>query len=188
MPADAVVLTQNRLLVDSSMLTAESEAALVPEALLPTVMLSLALGPEQMSKRQIRVRNLEAVETLGSTGWHPPRRFPPVAVGGASGAALIAIVFAHTANVFACRSSSRPLWGCVVTLGSMRPLWGCVVTLGSMPILLAVEPWINACGPFVGRDWPNCADARCLGLSSRDYRQLRQQRSKPWPARARGGV
>ena len=39
--------------------------ALVPEALLPTVTLSLAWGSEQMAKRQILVRNLEAVETLG---------------------------------------------------------------------------------------------------------------------------
>jgi magnesium-transporting ATPase (P-type) len=41
--------------------------ALVPEALLPTVTLSLAWGSEQMAKRQVLVRNLEAVETLGST-------------------------------------------------------------------------------------------------------------------------
>ena len=41
--------------------------ALVPEALLPTVTLSLAWGSEQMAKRNILVRNLEAVETLGST-------------------------------------------------------------------------------------------------------------------------
>ncbi|GAA4369694.1 cation-translocating P-type ATPase [Agromyces bauzanensis] len=41
--------------------------ALVPEALLPTVTLSLAWGSEQMAKRRILVRNLEAVETLGST-------------------------------------------------------------------------------------------------------------------------
>lgn len=41
--------------------------ALVPEALLPTVTLSLALGSERMARRRILVRNLEAVETLGST-------------------------------------------------------------------------------------------------------------------------
>lgn len=41
--------------------------ALVPEGLLPTVTLSLALGSERMARRRILVRNLEAVETLGST-------------------------------------------------------------------------------------------------------------------------
>ncbi len=41
--------------------------ALVPEALLPTVTLTLAWGAEQMAKRQVLVRHLEAVETLGST-------------------------------------------------------------------------------------------------------------------------
>jgi magnesium-transporting ATPase (P-type) len=41
--------------------------ALVPEALLPTVTLSLAWGAEQMAKRQVLVRHMEAVETLGST-------------------------------------------------------------------------------------------------------------------------
>ena len=40
--------------------------ALVPEALLPTVTLSLAWGAEQMAKRQVLVRHMEAVETLGS--------------------------------------------------------------------------------------------------------------------------
>ena len=41
--------------------------ALVPEALLPTVTLSLAWGAEQMAHRNVLVRNLDAVETLGST-------------------------------------------------------------------------------------------------------------------------
>nr|WP_297429454.1 cation-transporting P-type ATPase [uncultured Actinotalea sp.] len=41
--------------------------ALVPEALLPTVTLSLAWGSEQMARRNVLVRSLDAVETLGST-------------------------------------------------------------------------------------------------------------------------
>ena len=41
--------------------------ALVPEALLPTVTLSLAWGAEQMARRGVLVRHLDAVETLGST-------------------------------------------------------------------------------------------------------------------------
>lgn len=41
--------------------------ALVPEALLPTVTLTLAWGAEQMARRNVLVRGLEAVETLGST-------------------------------------------------------------------------------------------------------------------------
>ncbi|WP_225753408.1 cation-transporting P-type ATPase [Actinotalea sp. Marseille-Q4924] len=41
--------------------------ALVPEALLPTVTLSLAWGSEQMARRRVLVRSLDAVETLGST-------------------------------------------------------------------------------------------------------------------------
>ena len=40
--------------------------ALVPEALLPTVTLALAWGAEQMAHRNVLVRTLDAVETLGS--------------------------------------------------------------------------------------------------------------------------
>ena len=40
--------------------------ALVPEGLLPTVTLSLAMSAQRMASRNALVRNLEAVETLGS--------------------------------------------------------------------------------------------------------------------------
>ena len=41
--------------------------ALVPEALLPTVTLALAVGAQRMAERNALVRRLESVETLGST-------------------------------------------------------------------------------------------------------------------------
>jgi Ca2+-transporting ATPase len=41
--------------------------ALVPEGLLPTLTLSLAMGARRMAERGALVRDLEAVETLGST-------------------------------------------------------------------------------------------------------------------------
>ena len=41
--------------------------ALVPEGLLPTVSLSLAVGAQRMARRHALVRRLEAVQTLGST-------------------------------------------------------------------------------------------------------------------------
>ncbi len=63
----AISLLIGRPLEDGFIFAIGVTVALVPEALLPTVTLSLAWGAEQMARRQILVRNLEAVETLGST-------------------------------------------------------------------------------------------------------------------------
>jgi calcium-translocating P-type ATPase len=52
---------------DSFLFSIGVAVALVPEGLLPTVTLSLAMGAQRMAGRSGLVRNLEAVETLGST-------------------------------------------------------------------------------------------------------------------------
>jgi len=62
-----LTLLIGRPLPDAFVLAIGVTVALVPEALLPTVTLALAWGAERMAKRQVLVRSLEAVETLGST-------------------------------------------------------------------------------------------------------------------------
>ena len=52
---------------DSFLFSIGVAVALVPEGLLPTVTLSLAMGAQRMAARNGLVRNIEAVETLGST-------------------------------------------------------------------------------------------------------------------------
>ena len=51
----------------SIMLAIGVTVALVPEGLLPTVTLSLAIGAQRMAQHNALVRHLDAVETLGST-------------------------------------------------------------------------------------------------------------------------
>ena len=54
-------------LTDALLFAIGVTVALVPEGLLPTVTLSLAMGAQRMAKRNALVRRLESVETLGST-------------------------------------------------------------------------------------------------------------------------
>ena len=54
-------------LVDSFILALGMIVAFVPEGLLPTVSLSLAMGVQRMAKRHALIKKLSAVETLGCT-------------------------------------------------------------------------------------------------------------------------
>lgn len=54
-------------LTDALLFAIGVTVALVPEGLLPTVTLSLAMSAQRMAKRNALVRRLESVETLGST-------------------------------------------------------------------------------------------------------------------------
>ena len=54
-------------LADAFLFALGVTVALVPEGLLPTVSLSLAMGAQRMAARGALVRRLESVETLGST-------------------------------------------------------------------------------------------------------------------------
>ena len=63
----AISLLVGRPIQDGFVFAIGVTVALVPEALLPTVTLSLAWGAEQMARRQVLVREAGAVETLGST-------------------------------------------------------------------------------------------------------------------------
>lgn len=63
----AVALTMGTPPADGFVFAIGVTVALVPEGLLPTVTLSLAMGAGRMASRHALVRHLEAVETLGST-------------------------------------------------------------------------------------------------------------------------
>ena len=62
-----ITLITGRPLTDALVFGIGVTVALVPEALLPTVTLTLAWGAERMARHRVLVRRLEAVETLGST-------------------------------------------------------------------------------------------------------------------------
>lgn len=62
-----VVLALHTSLAEGFVFAIGVTVALVPEGLLPTVTLSLAVGAQRMARRDGLVRRLESVETLGST-------------------------------------------------------------------------------------------------------------------------
>ncbi|MEZ5406596.1 MAG: cation-transporting P-type ATPase [Acidimicrobiales bacterium] len=62
-----VVLALHTSLAEGFVFAVGVTVALVPEGLLPTVTLSLAVGAQRMARRDGLVRRLESVETLGST-------------------------------------------------------------------------------------------------------------------------
>jgi magnesium-transporting ATPase (P-type) len=62
-----ITLVTGRPITDALVFGIGVTVALVPEALLPTVTLTLAWGAERMAQHRVLVRRLEAVETLGST-------------------------------------------------------------------------------------------------------------------------
>jgi calcium-translocating P-type ATPase len=63
----AIALLVGIRLTDGFLFALGVTVALVPEGLLPTVTLSLAMGAQRMAARGALVRRLESVETLGST-------------------------------------------------------------------------------------------------------------------------
>ena len=63
----AIALLVGIQLSDAFLFALGVTVALVPEGLLPTVSLSLAMGAQKMAARGALVRRLESVETLGST-------------------------------------------------------------------------------------------------------------------------
>jgi len=63
----AIALLVGIQLTDAFLFALGVTVALVPEGLLPTVSLSLAMGARKMAGRGALVRRLESVETLGST-------------------------------------------------------------------------------------------------------------------------
>ena len=54
-------------LLEAFIFTIGITVANIPEGLLPTMSLALAMGVQRMAKRQVLVKNLASVETLGST-------------------------------------------------------------------------------------------------------------------------
>lgn len=65
-----------------------------------------------------------------AAGWRPGDSFPAHALPAASGAAFVTVVLAQTANAFACRSTTRPIW--------RLPFWTNRLLIGAATIELAI--------------------------------------------------
>jgi magnesium-transporting ATPase (P-type) len=118
---------------------------------------------------------MEAIAEMGAffavflaAGWRPGQSFPESAMLAASGAAFATVILAQTANAFACRSTTLPVWRMpllgnrlLIAAGLVElalagafllaepvarilghqgpPAIGWVIALGSMPLILAVD-------------------------------------------------
>jgi calcium-translocating P-type ATPase len=75
-----------------------------------------------------------------AAGWRPGNDFPDSAMAGASGAAFATVVLAQTANAFACRSTTRPVWR--LALMTNRLLIGAAIIELAIAAVLLLMPQI----------------------------------------------
>ncbi|HEX6222438.1 MAG TPA: cation-transporting P-type ATPase [Acidimicrobiia bacterium] len=77
-----------------------------------------------------------------AAGWRPGDSFPDSAMATATGAAFATVVLAQTANAFACRSSTRPVWH--------LPLRGNKLLIGAVLVELAIAAIFLLVPPIAG--------------------------------------
>jgi magnesium-transporting ATPase (P-type) len=88
-----------------------------------------------------------------AAGWRPGESFPDSALAAASGAAFATVVLAQTANAFACRSNTRPVWR-LPLMSNRLLIVAAAIELAIAAAFLLVPPIADALGhespPTVG--------------------------------------